>query len=260
MIMIKNIAGSFVTAFSMYSRVPMPRIKWVDENMKYVFAFFPLVGVLEGVLFYFLALWLSVSGLGSFFTGVLLTVFTVVYTGGIHLDGFLDVCDAYGSFREKEERLRILKDPHVGSAAVISGITLFLLKTAAYGELKPEAFLITGLSFFLSRTLSALSVLCFPEAYKSGTAFSFREVAGHAVKPLLFLYLVFGAGIALYLSLPGSIVLIALSTVLYFLHYLGSVKNFGGINGDQAGFFLELYEMLVPLLFVIINVAGRPFY
>ncbi len=260
MIMIKNIAGSFVTAFSMYSRVPMPRVKWTGENMKYVFAFFPLVGALEGVLFYFLALWLSLSGSGSFFSGALLTAFTVIYTGGIHLDGFLDVCDAYGSFRGKEERIRILKDPHVGSVAVISGITLFLLKTAAYGELKPEAFLITALSFFLSRTLSALSVLCFPEAYKSGTAFSFREVSGHAVNPLLVVYLVFSAGAALYLSLPGGILLIVLSTVLFFLYYLGSVKNFGGINGDQAGFFLELYEMLVPLLFVIISTAGRPFF
>ena len=39
---------SLLIAFAMYSKVPMPFVKWEKENMKYVLALFPLVGVLEG--------------------------------------------------------------------------------------------------------------------------------------------------------------------------------------------------------------------
>ena len=34
-----------IVAFSMYSKIPMPRIEWNKENMKYTMCFFPLIGV-----------------------------------------------------------------------------------------------------------------------------------------------------------------------------------------------------------------------
>lgn len=43
-----------IVAFSMYSKIPMPRIEWNKENMKYTMCFFPLIGVVTGVLIYLL--------------------------------------------------------------------------------------------------------------------------------------------------------------------------------------------------------------
>ncbi|MCD8323673.1 MAG: adenosylcobinamide-GDP ribazoletransferase, partial [Clostridiales bacterium] len=37
-------------AFSMYSKIPVPQIKWTKENMRYALCFFPLVGVVTGAL------------------------------------------------------------------------------------------------------------------------------------------------------------------------------------------------------------------
>ena len=34
-----------IIAFSMYSKIPMPKIEWSKERMEYVMCFFPLVGV-----------------------------------------------------------------------------------------------------------------------------------------------------------------------------------------------------------------------
>lgn len=38
-----------IVAFSMYSKIPMPRIEWNKENMKYTMCFFPLIGVVTGL-------------------------------------------------------------------------------------------------------------------------------------------------------------------------------------------------------------------
>ena len=39
-----------IIAFSMYSKIPMPKIEWSKERMEYVMCFFPLVGVVLAVL------------------------------------------------------------------------------------------------------------------------------------------------------------------------------------------------------------------
>ena len=218
---LKNIIVSFTAAFSMYSRIPMPVIKWTEENIKYTFFFFPFVGAVEGVIFFFLSRFLAAAGAGTLLAGALLTAFTFLYTGGIHADGFLDVCDALGSYKEKEERRKILKDPHVGSAAVISGIVLCILKTAVYGGAGTLLSLFIALSFFLSRILSALSIMFFPEAVKEGLAFSFKKAAGKAVKPLLVLLAVSAFGAAFYLSVKAAVVLIVASVVLFI--YQGTI-------------------------------------
>ena len=41
----KSLINSFVVAFSMYSKIPMPRADWTKENMKYSMCFFPWVGL-----------------------------------------------------------------------------------------------------------------------------------------------------------------------------------------------------------------------
>ena len=48
-----------IVAFSMYSKIPMPRIEWNKENMKYTMCFFPLIGVVTGVLIYLAGMFLD---------------------------------------------------------------------------------------------------------------------------------------------------------------------------------------------------------
>ena len=45
-----NIIKSICVAFSMYSKIPMPRVEWNEKNMKYAMCFFPLVGAVIGGL------------------------------------------------------------------------------------------------------------------------------------------------------------------------------------------------------------------
>ena len=41
---------ALVIAFSMYSRIPMPRMDWTEERMRYALCFFPLIGAVIGAV------------------------------------------------------------------------------------------------------------------------------------------------------------------------------------------------------------------
>ena len=41
----KKIWNSFLIAFAMFSKIPVPRADWDKENMRYMMCFFPLIGV-----------------------------------------------------------------------------------------------------------------------------------------------------------------------------------------------------------------------
>ena len=44
----------------------------------------------------------------------------LMITGGFHVDGFMDTMDAFHSYQEKEQKLNILKDSHIGAFAAVS--------------------------------------------------------------------------------------------------------------------------------------------
>ena len=46
----RRLWNSFKIAFSMYSKIPMPRADWEKENMRYMMCFFPLIGAVIGAL------------------------------------------------------------------------------------------------------------------------------------------------------------------------------------------------------------------
>ena len=46
-----SVIKSLILAFSMYSRIPVPHVQLEEKDMKYMFGFFPLVGVVIGALF-----------------------------------------------------------------------------------------------------------------------------------------------------------------------------------------------------------------
>ena len=111
MIVLQTIA----VAFAMFSAVPVPQFGWNEKNMRYALCAFPLVGLLCGVLW-------CVCGVLPLPAPARAAGFCLVpvwVTGGIHLDGYADTCDALASYGDREKKLEILKDPHCGAFAVI---------------------------------------------------------------------------------------------------------------------------------------------
>src|SRR5438552_18043012 len=78
-----------------------------------------------------LSAWLPARGLAAFLT--LLAWLGV--TGALHLDGLCDLCDGLFGGKTPEDRLRIMKDPHVGAFGVVGLVLQLLGKFVLLNEL-----------------------------------------------------------------------------------------------------------------------------
>ena len=255
----KIIGKSFAVAFSIYSRIPMPKFVWESDDMKYHLCFFPWIGAVIGALE---AGWFLLGcrlGFGTLLYATVAMAIPLLLTGGFHLDGYMDTCDALHSYQDREKKLEIMKDPHIGAFSVISLSTYLLLALAAgtliyegFGALdQPQRLRTIGsvcMVFFLSRVLSGISVITMKGAKKDGMLQTFSSTAEkNTVLVILLLQLVACAVLTLWLNpYPGAAELEgAAITYLYYIRM--SRKQFGGITGDLAGYFVCLTELVMLL-------------
>lgn len=247
-----NLLGAVIIAFSMYSRLPMPRIEWTKERMRYMLCFFPLVGVVIGV---FMLLWMqfgeSIAGGGNFFRAVLVLI-PVLVTGGIHVDGLLDTSDALSSYKPMEDKLEILKDSHAGAFAIIVGVCYFLLLFGLYSEVTQEQMRLLAVGFVLSRSLSGLSIVLFKKAKNSGLAASFSDMAQQrCVGIVMAVFIVICSVLILAIDVRLGAAVLAAAALVFFYYRRMSYRKFGGITGDLAGFFLQICELMMALFVVV---------
>ena len=128
---------SLIIAFAMYSKFPMPRVDWEKKALSWALCWFPLVGLAVGAVLW---LWLALAGwlgFGVVFTAALALLLPIALSGGIHLDGFCDTCDALSSHQSRERKLEILKDSHTGAFAIICCGLYLLVFFAAWCEAAP---------------------------------------------------------------------------------------------------------------------------
>ena len=166
-------------AFSMFSALPMPRVAWKDSNMRYALCAFPLVGLAIGLA---QILWAAVCGLGlpPVLRGMGLCLLPVWLTGGIHLDGYADTCDARASFASPARRQEILRDPHLGAFAAIRLGAYFVADFALWTALPEAPWGLLLLAPCASRALSGLAITSFPLAAESSLAKTFADAAARS--------------------------------------------------------------------------------
>lgn len=243
---------SFCIAFSMYSRIPMPRVDWKEENMKYSMCFFPLVGAaVGGIMLLFTALAARLK-IDRWFVSAVCTFLPIWVSGGIHMDGFMDTLDARASYGEKERKLEILKDSHTGAFAVIGCGMYFLMSYGAWMSLKSRMLPLIACGYALTRALSALSVVTFPLAKNSGFVTMFSN-ASHkrAVRAVMAVYI---AAVSILMAVIGQtagILLTGAVLLVYLYYYKMSKAQFGGITGDLAGYFVQSAELVLLCAAVI---------
>ncbi len=236
---------SLLVAFAMYSKIPVPRVDWNEKNMRYALCFFPWVGMVIGVLMFFLGNLLFTLGIGKLCFSVVMTLLPLFLTGGIHMDGFLDTTDAIHSYGDKEKKQQILKDPNCGAFAVIFGVAYLLLTVAVWSECTREMLPFIGVTYSLSRTFSAFSMAAFPLARNTGLAAAFQKGAKRKnVMAVMICYLVIEIVILMIWNPWMMAAVMAAFFVSFLYHYHLCSKEFGGISGDLAGYFLQVAELL----------------
>lgn len=248
----KKIWNSLVLAFAMYSKIPTPRADWEKENMRYVLCCFPLVGVVIGAAVYGWGLASRYYSVGNVLRAAIFVLLPVLITGGIHMDGFLDTCDALHSYAPKERKLEILKDSHAGAFAIICGISLFVLNFGLWSELSMHGVRSLSMGFVISRCLSGWSVAVLPCAKDTGLAATFHDAAHRrAVGTVCSVELLLAAAAAFFAEPAGAACMLAAALLALVWYYVMSRRQFGGITGDLAGWFLQVCECLMAAGVVI---------
>ena len=232
---------TIIVAFSMFSALPMPQIAWNARNMRYTLCAFPLVGVVIGLACWGWTALCDTLGLPALLRGAGLCILPVVLTGGIHLDGFADTWDALSSHAAPQRKREILKDPHLGAFAAIHLGLYFVASFALWTELPVFRPLPVVLLFTLSRTFSGLALTLFPLAPGSGLARSFAEAADRRrVRAVL---LVLAVLLTAALLLCGGWGCVLAAAVVFGAYYRMTVREFEGLSGDLAGWFLQTAEL-----------------
>jgi len=176
----------------------------------------------------------------------------VVITGALHLDGLADVCDGLYGGHTPEERLRIMKDPHVGAMAVVAVCVLLILKAALIGSLSQRiAMPALLLSPCLGRSAMVWLGTTLPYARaEGGVAEAFVRSAGR--RPLWWASGVAFIAAGLLLGVRGIGIVLAslLATCILCAVFR---RTLGGVTGDALGAAGELLEVLTLLAVVIVE-------
>ena len=255
-----NVLRSAALAFSSFSKIPMPRVEWREENMRYMMCFFPLVGLAVGAM---LAVWTAFAralAFGPVLVGAGVALVPVLVTGGIHLDGFCDVVDAQSSHAAPERKREILKDPHAGAFASIA-VAAYLLAYAALASELGANWLVVALLACLhvaSRCMSGIATLAYPTSSAKGMLSMFHESgSGMRVLAVIAVELVCCAGVMFWLQAPAALAMLGAGLLCLALLYPFARTQFGGMSGDLAGFFLQVAEIaMLAALVVVAKVVG----
>ncbi len=246
---------SVVIAFSFFTFIPMPLIDWTPQRMKFVPLWLPLVGLVVGAMGWGLFSLLRWAGLSALLSSVIMTLYTLAMTGGVHADGLMDTADAYFSRRDTERKLEIMKDSRVGAFAVMTLAAVLLLKAGLYGQAVESARfqpITLMLIPVLSRSFQASMIYCFPYAKGEGLAAMYGRNPERRFLIVFVAWVTGASALLAWLAGPWALVVPVACVLYYVFYYFSCKKQFGGITGDVLGAFLELSELVMLAVAVFI--------
>ncbi len=242
-----RIFRDIATAFQFLTRLPLSRVPYDPNALSRSAKFFPLVGLLVGLLGSVTYLWF-VRHLPAPIAALLTLSLFFLATGGLHEDGLADVADAFGGGWNREQVLAILKDSRIGTfgtlALLISvGLRLLLLANLPLDRL--AAYLISGqvLCRWTALPLGyALPSAREPSSASQGARIA-RQISGGSLA-LGSLFTIAVVGYALRSASWGPVVATLAVTLLSGLYYWHRI---GGVTGDCFGATNQLAEIAVYL-------------
>lgn len=272
--------NNFLWALKFLTIIPINNRSGELPKSGYAVCWFPIVGIVIGAILSVVSLLLQ-NVFPPFITNAFILITYIVITGALHLDGFADTCDGiYGGWN-REKRLEIMKDSHIGSYGVIGLMCILGLRYACLLHMGECLF------FLNTKDISTGILPSFGEPYS-------RDASSAAVTKIIVLCLmpavgrwaqVLAAGVSNYardISGTGSFIVngttrkhVAIASVVPFvlILYLCRLRGLavcaiivvftlfiiwyikrkiGGMTGDTLGAINEAAEIVFLLaLFVI---------
>jgi adenosylcobinamide-GDP ribazoletransferase len=256
----KHSVSGFRMAWGMFCSIPLGRPAWDESNRRSMLLALPLVGLIIGAMLGLGWLLLTLLPLPPLLCAACMTSLPILLTGGIHADGFMDVNDAVLSRREQSERLRILKDPHSGSFAILSIVLCLLLNLAAMDALFTRpAPTVPAMLMLLPCQSRACSICAVFSAQPLATSQYSRDHwtkdgRGAAAMILLIAGCIAAgfAAAAMLRALPLACCL-PLACLGSFLSFRSAAGSLGGMSGDISGHMILTGELTGTLSLAVLT-------
>jgi adenosylcobinamide-GDP ribazoletransferase len=239
----------FLLSLSFFTRIPIGKRDFGNANLAESAWAFPVVGALIGALDGLVYLLIIQLGLTNNIAAWLTVIFHLTLTGCLHEDGLADSADGLASGRNREQKLAIMRDSHIGSYGVLALIAIISLRANAIASFNnnSQTLLIFIAAAATSRSLLVLLMRSTPTARSDGLAVA-------AARPSHLQTIIAISLASLSLSSTGNIsaALAAIFTlaVIYVAIKHIATKNFGGISGDTLGAAQQISEVSILLIFL----------
>lgn len=242
--------GAFFQALAFLTRIPVPKLIFSESDWQKSVAYYPLVGVILGVIMWGIAsvlpflfsVWLSAA---------LLLVLWVFLTGGLHLDGWMDLADGLGSHRSQDRMLEIMKDSRVGAMGVLAAVLLLIVKLMSIGDLLRLSHPVW---LFLPPLIARFVLVCamrfWPYISKNGLG---QGLGKGADRWSLSFNLVLVCILVWCLDRVGGLFVLGLSLAAGFGWISWVHRKLGGLTGDCYGATVEWTEAVVLIMMLLVG-------
>lgn len=241
----------FISILQFMTRIPINIDTGFDEEFHKTITYFPLVGLVLGVLIYIIGL---VSGIffDSFITSIIVTLALVILTGGLHIDGLGDTFDAIYSYRDKERMLEIMKDSRLGTNSLLAIMFLILLKIGFIYSIINNNLLWTVIFMPVVARLGVIVMMyktVTPRENGMGNLFIGKASTSMFTIAILYtIILIIGISKLIFLaSTFEAMMLISTIIILFIFNNLLKkhiYKKIDGVTGDILGCTIELGELI----------------
>jgi adenosylcobinamide-GDP ribazoletransferase len=241
-------------AVALLTRVPVGgRADWAQSDLNLSVKWIPVVGGLIGlvVAVVYLALASVVPALLA--SGVAVAA-GVILTGAFHEDGLADTVDGFGGGADRDEVMRIMKDPTHGTFGVIALVMSLILRIAALSVVRPAlAIAILPAVHALSRAGSIGLMAALPPATGDGSG------AAHATPGLPR-----RVGVGALLAFLIGIVTVGWWAVAFALLIflaaggvgIAAARRIQGFTGDVLGAGEQVGEVIVMVFAAVLVSTG----
>jgi adenosylcobinamide-GDP ribazoletransferase len=244
----KGFFQDVAAAFQFLTRLPLSWPAYRPDALGRAAKFFPLVGLAMGGVVAGIYCLLS-PHLPAAIVALLIVLFSVLITGGLHEDGLADAADAFGGGWNRKKILEIMKDSRIGSYGALAIVFSVAARVLLLANLPPASFIQYAIA---AEVLCRWTVLPLAAALPSA-----REQTEDAGQGARIAHRISGASLTIgtllafvmvsYLLRSRMWLPVLAASVVTLLSGIYYKRRIGGITGDCFGATIQLTLIAIYL-------------
>ncbi len=248
-----TVLGSFVMAFSRFSKIPMPYIEWKPDKMTYVFCFWPFIGLTIGLLQLLVFFLCDAYNVGAMLRAAVMTAVPILFTGGIHIKGFMATQDMLAMHESSAKLLAFMEQGHIGFSSMVHIVIYTLLSFCSYIYIDSYTKIMQAITaYVLSRALGCVVMLSLTCVKKKGIFYTFYTNSNKFALSVSSVFWIVSSLILLEIYMPIATLFIMVAEIVFMLIYVYNMKKrLGGVTGDTVDYFQYVSEMLAVVMIAV---------